>query len=285
MENNHSFPTSPVILDRSILATLLSSKQEEGHRKEPDIVNRLGEVRRSNRERSIRFLDNVIDASRYPLKETEKITKGNRKIGLGVMGFADMLIRLGIPYGSEASFRLAEKVMSFINNKAWERVRRDWHMREGPFPNFKGSIFDKEGEKPVRNATTTTIAPTGTLSIIANCSSGIEPLFSISYTRNVLNGTELKEVTPLLEEIAREEGFYDDGLMRKVLSGKSLNKFRRDTGRVQKDICDRLRYPSRLPYKDAGCLPEIHGQCRIQDHQLSGKCNQRRCRGSFPYGL
>ncbi len=204
------------------LANFVKHKKGQGHNEDPESLidwERLGEVT----ERGVRFLDNVIDANRYPLKEIEKVTKGNRKVGLGVMGFADMLIRLRIPYGSEVSLRLAEKVMSFINKKAWNESERLAEER-GPFPNFKGSIFDREGKKQVRNATTTTIAPTGTLSIIASCSSGIEPLFSISYTRNVLNGTELKEATPLLEEIAREQGFYHEGLMGKVLSGQSLNE-------------------------------------------------------------
>ena len=204
------------------LGNFVKRKQGKWHRKDLKSLidwDRLGIVI----ERSVRFLDNVIDANRYPLKEIEKITKGNRKIGLGVMGFADMLIRLRVPYGADAACRVAEEVMSFMNKKAWkvsERLARE----RGAFPNFKGSIFEKAKRKPVRNATTTTIAPTGTLSIIANCSSGIEPLFAISYKRNVLNGIELKEVTPLFEAIAREEGFYNEGLFRKVISGQSLNK-------------------------------------------------------------
>jgi ribonucleoside-diphosphate reductase alpha chain len=196
-------------------------KEGKGVRGDPKLLidwERLAEITR----RAVHFLDNVIDANRYPLRETESVTKGNRKVGLGVMGLADMFIELRIPYGSETSFRLATDIMSFVNKKAWEESERLAQER-GPFPNFKGSKFDKEGRRPVRNATTTTIAPTGTLSIIANCSSGIEPLFSISYTRNVLNGTEFSEVTPLFEKIAREEGFYHEELMKKVISGQSLN--------------------------------------------------------------
>ena len=171
----------------------------------------------------VRFLDNVIDANRYPLVEIERMTKGNRKIGLGVMGFADLLIRLRIPYDSEEALKKAEEIMSFIHRVAWETSRRLAEER-GPFPNFRGSIFDMRGERPVRNATTTTIAPTGTLSIIAGCSSGIEPIFSLSYTRNVLDGTELKEVNPLIEEVAREEGFYSEDLIRYVEAGGDLDR-------------------------------------------------------------
>ena len=172
---------------------------------------------------AVRFLDDVIDMSRYPLKEIERMTKGNRKIGLGVMGFADMLARLRIPYASKEGFELAERLMAFINEKAWE-VSRELARERGPFPNIKGSIFDRNHTPPVRNATTTTIAPTGTLSIIAGCSSGIEPFFSLSYTRHVLDGYEIPEINHVFVETAKEEGFYSDELIGFISSGGNIRE-------------------------------------------------------------
>lgn len=164
---------------------------------------------------STRFLDNVIEANRYPLPEIDEMTRANRKIGLGVMGWADMLILMNIPYNSSEALALGEKVMAFINDKAHEQSAQ-LAAERGVFPNFPGSIYDQSGSGPMRNATCTTIAPTGTISIIANCSSGVEPLFAVSYVRQVLDNNKLIEVHPLFEQIARKRGFYSAELMQEI---------------------------------------------------------------------
>ena len=179
--------------------------------------------------RSVHFLDNVIVINKYPLKKIEEATKANRKIGLGVMGWADMLIQLGIPYNSEDASKLAVEVMKFIQT---ESKKQSSFLAEerGTFPNFEMSIF--KDRMPLRNATTTTIAPTGTLSIIAGCSSGIEPLFAVAFVRNVLEGTKLYEVNPHFERIAKERGFWSRELIDRIAEKGSL----RDISEIPDDV-------------------------------------------------
>lgn len=172
---------------------------------------------------AVHFLDNVIDVNKYPLAKIREMTLSNRKIGLGVMGFAEMLIMLGIPYNSEEAVETAEKVMSFIQREG-RNASRELAERRGAFPNFEQSVYAERGEPKIRNATITTIAPTGTISIIAGCSSGIEPIFAISYIRNVMDNDELVEVNPLFEKIAKERGFYSEALMKKIAHQGNLNR-------------------------------------------------------------
>ncbi len=169
---------------------------------------------------AVRFLDNVIDKNRFPLPQIEEMTKKTRKIGLGVMGFADMLIKLGIPYDSEEALEVAEKIMEFIGRRATD-ASEELAKERGVFPAFEDSVYAGSKLK-VRNATRTTIAPTGSLSIIAGCSSGIEPLFALSYMRNILDGDELVEVNQYFEEVAKKEGFYSEELMGELASRGSL---------------------------------------------------------------
>lgn len=169
---------------------------------------------------AVHFLDNVIDASNYPLPQIDKATKANRKIGLGVMGFAEMLIQLNIPYDSNEAINTAEKVMSFINEEAIKKSE-ELALSRGSFPNFDDSLWKERGYTALRNATLTTIAPTGSISIIAGTSSGIEPLFAISFVRNVI-GTQLFETNPLFERLAKIRGFYSSELMTEIIKKGSI---------------------------------------------------------------
>ncbi len=171
--------------------------------------------------RGVRFLDDVIDVNNYPLEKIGELARGNRKIGLGVMGWADLLIMLGIAYDSEEAVALGEKVMGFVQAEGRQASMRLADER-GVFPNFEGSVFDTPEGMRVRNATVTTIAPTGTLSIIANCSSGVEPLFAVSYVRTVMDNDRLIEVNPLFEDLALKQGFYSRDLMAVIAEHGSV---------------------------------------------------------------
>jgi len=163
----------------------------------------------------VHFLDNVIDANRYPLLQIERTTRQNRKIGLGVMGLADLFILLGIPYDSPEALSLAGEIAEFVEVEsiaASQALAR----RRGPFPAFPQSRWAEAGVPAMRNATTTTVAPTGTISIIAGCSSGIEPIFGVSYVRHVLDGARLVEVHPLFRRLAEQRGIFTSALEEKL---------------------------------------------------------------------
>jgi ribonucleoside-diphosphate reductase alpha chain len=178
---------------------------------------------------AVRFLDNVIEMNSYPLDEIDEMSRGNRRIGLGVMGFADLLIKLGITYDSEEGLAFAEKVMKFVDDEAWEESRSLAEER-GVMPHYEGSRHEARGDR-VRNATVTTIAPTGTISMIAGCSGGIEPLFAVAFMRRQA-GMEMPDVNPEFVRIARERGFYTEELMKRVAEHGSV----RDIPEVPEDL-------------------------------------------------
>jgi len=182
--------------------------------------------------KAVHFLDNVIDMNKYPLPEIEQMTKGNRKVGLGVMGFHDMLIELGIPYNSEDAIKIGEDVMSFISEKARDESERLAKER-GTFPNFEKSIYSKV--RKLRNATLTTIAPTGTLSIIAGpCSSGIEPHFAVIYSKNVMDNDKLPEINPAFVQIAKKGNFYSKEIIEKIAKTGSIQHIKEIPEEIKK---------------------------------------------------
>jgi ribonucleoside-diphosphate reductase alpha chain len=205
-------PYEPCVLGSINLSHMV---KERNGKWEPDFEKIKQTVRHA-----VHFLDNVIDMNQYPLPQIAQMAKGNRKIGLGVMGLAHFFIRLGIPYNSPKALEVARGVMSFIQHQGKERSMELAEER-GVFPNFLGSIYSRNGMR-LRNATVTTIAPTGTLSLIANCSSGIEPLFAIEYVRRALEGMEFQMTDPLFLELGEKEGFLSPDLMRAISEGANL---------------------------------------------------------------
>lgn len=181
---------------------------------------------------AVHFLDNVIDMNNYPIKKIDEMTRSNRKIGLGVMGWADMLVQLNIPYNSHEALKLGEKVMGHIHDKA-AAASEDLALKRGAFPNFKKSVY--AGQNPRRNATLTTIAPTGTIGIISGASGGIEPNFAIAYKRkNVLDNAEMNEVNPYFEKTAKEMGFYSQELIDKIADKGCIKEFKEIPEKVKK---------------------------------------------------
>jgi len=205
---------------------------------------------------AVRFLDDCIQMSRYPLPQIAEVVMGNRKIGLGVMGFADMLLRLGVRYDSDKAVEVARDVMHFIAGEA-DRASAALADDRGPFPNLPGSLYDRPDSPAYRNACRTTVAPTGTLSLIAGCSSGIEPIFALALERRVLDGARLYEVHPLFEQVARERGFWSRALVDRIATAKTLH----DVKGVPDDVADLFVTAHQVP-------PERHVeiQAAFQEH-------------------
>lgn len=195
----------------------------------------------------VRFLDNVIDANRYPAPQIEQITLANRKIGIGVMGFADALIKMKIPYNSKNALETAEKIMKFIKTES-HKTSQVLGKERGNFPNFEESIWKKKYTH-MRNATVTTVAPTGTISIIAGCSSGIEPLFAISYVRNVMEGTRLQETNPDFEKVARRMKFFSSDVLRQITKNGSVQEISGIPKNVKKIFVTALDIPPEFHIK------------------------------------
>ncbi|MFW9777342.1 MAG: vitamin B12-dependent ribonucleotide reductase [Candidatus Heimdallarchaeota archaeon] len=243
---------------------------------------------------SVRFLDNVVDASTFPLDEIGEMTRANRKIGLGVMGFADLLIRLGIPYDSEEGRDIGKRLMRFIHTAAL-RESQQLAQERGSFPNFKKSIF-ADKYSGLRNATLTTVAPTGTLSIIAGCSSGIEPLFMLTYERRVLDDDILVEGYPFFVETAKRRGFYSSDLMAKVAKTGSianLNEIPEDVREVfvtSHDISPEAHVKMQAVFQTSGVdsavsktinFPESATEAEIEEAYLLA--HQLGCKGITVY--
>jgi ribonucleoside-diphosphate reductase alpha chain len=182
---------------------------------------------------SVRFLDNVIDACNYPVKNTMNIAHANRKIGLGVMGFADCLFLLGIPYDSPKGIKFGETIARFINENARQASCALADLR-GPFPNWNSSTWRTEKNKKIRNASITCVAPTGTISIIADCSCGIEPIYSLVFIRQILSGARLLQVNPIFQQIAERGGFYNRKLERQIAKAGSIQKITRIQAKIRK---------------------------------------------------
>ncbi len=189
---------------------------------------------------AVRFLDNIIDINNYPIPEIKDMTTHTRNVGVGVMGFADLLTRIGISYGSEDSIKAAEKIMQFIQESAHE-ASESLGKEKGNFPAFKGSTWQKKGKKYMRNTRVTTIAPTGTISIVANCNPGIEPIFALGYRRkNSMGGTDQEVIEQLFETVAKSRGFYSEDLIHDIADGKHLSELQ-DKYSIPDDVIEVFR--------------------------------------------
>jgi len=205
---------------------------------------------------ALRFLDNIIDVCDYPVRDTVRLAQGNRKIGLGIMGFADCLFLLGIPYDSQEGIEFGSELMSFISRNAHKASSELADLR-GPFPNWSNSIWRTKRKKKVRNAAITCIAPTGSISIIADCSSGIEPAYSLVFVRQIMEGSKMLQINPIFQQIAQRGGFYSNKLEQQIAK----------TGSIQKigEIPARIRRVFRCAY-DINPQWHIRMQAAFQEH-------------------
>jgi len=205
---------------------------------------------------AVRFLDNIIDVCDYPVRDTVRLAQGNRKIGLGIMGFADCLFLLGIPYDSQEGIEFGSELMSFISRNAHKASSELADLR-GPFPNWSNSIWRTKRKKKVRNAAITCIAPTGSISIIADCSSGIEPAYSLVFVRQIMEGSKMLQINPIFQQIAQKGGFYSNKLEQQIAK----------TGSIQKivEIPARIRRVFRCAY-DIKPQWHIRMQAAFQEH-------------------
>ena len=211
-------------LGEFVTAQLLPSGGGSGERGRPGSPTVEWELLREAVHFATRFLDNVIDANRYPLPQIEAMCKANRKIGLGIMGFADALYKLGVGYNSEDGVAWGERFMKFINDESHAYSEKLAEER-GCFPNWAGSTWDTAARRKMRNAATTTVAPTGTISIIAGCSGGIEPMFSLAFYRNVLDGQRLIEVNEISVPRPRRPASFSEELMASHRQGRHLGPY------------------------------------------------------------
>jgi ribonucleoside-diphosphate reductase alpha chain len=205
---------------------------------------------------AVRFLDNVIDVGNYPVRDTVQLARGNRKIGLGVMGFADCLFMLGIPYDSQQGVDFGAEVMKFVNENARKASAELANLR-GPFPNWNNSIWRTQRNEKVRNASITCVAPTGTISIIADCSASIEPIYSLVFERRILDGTRMLQVNPIFKRVAEREGFFSQALVERIAKSGSLQKL--------KQIPEDVRRIFKCAY-DIDPRWHVHMQAAFQNH-------------------
>jgi ribonucleoside-diphosphate reductase alpha chain len=200
---------------------------------------------RESVEVAVRLLDDVVSVCEYPLKKVSETVRGNRKIGLGVMGWADMLVKLGVPYNSQKALKLAGEVMKFVQEVGWETSSK-LGKEKGNFPNFKGSLWQKRGYKNFRNATVTTIAPTGTISMLASASGGIEPLFALSYFRKSMGEYSLPEINKdLLSAIKHVNGLYSTELLDEIARVGSISKIKEIPKEIREVFVTAMDIPAR----------------------------------------
>ena len=234
---------------------------------------------------SVRMLDNVIDMNRYPIPEIEEMSRKTRRIGLGVMGWADMLIQLGIAYDSSEAIALMTKVMQFIEHESHHASNR-LAVERGDFPAWEGSIYNMPGDVfRMRNSAPTTIAPTGTISIIAGASSGIEPIFAIAYERNVMDNTRMVEVNPYFEAIARSEGFYSLELMSEIMEAGTIQGWDENVIPlwVQYLFKTAADIDPQWHIEMQAARPATHRQRCLEDHQPASRGHPgRHCQGLHP---